>query len=254
MQMTTSQTNDADAAPTTIKWQTINWLACHEEVKKLQRRIAKATREKRWRKVNSLQWLLTHSFSAKAIAVKRVTENKGKRTAGVDGKIWSTPEAKSKAITQLKRRGYKPYPLKRVYIPKSNNTKRPLGIPVMRDRAMQALYLLALEPVSETTADWNSYGFRPRRSTHDAISHLFVMLARKGAAQWVLEGDIKGCFDTISHEWILNNVMLDKRMLQHWLKAGYIDKGHLFPTQEGTPQGGIISPTLANLVLDGLET
>lgn len=251
--MTTSQITDADAAPTSIEWQTINWLACHDEVKKLQRRIAKATREKRWRKVNSLQWLLTHSFSAKAIAVKRVTENKGKRTAGVDGKIWSTPKAKSKAITQLKRRGYKPCPLKRVYIPKSNNTKRPLGIPVMLDRAMQALYLLALEPVSETTADWNSYGFRPRRSTHDAISHLFVMLSRKGAAQWVLEGDIKGCFDTISHEWILNNVMLDKKMLKHWLKAGYIDKGHLFPTQEGTPQGGIISPTLANLVLDGLE-
>lgn len=251
--MTTSQITDADAAPTSIKWQTINWLTCHEEVKKLQRRIAKATREKRWRKVNSLQWLLTHSFSAKAIAVKRVTENKGKRTAGVDGKIWSTPEAKSKAITQLKRRGYKPCPLKRVYIPKSNNTKRPLGIPVMLDRAMQALYLLALEPVSETTADWNSYGFRPRRSTHDAISHLFVMLARKGAAQWVLEGDIKGCFDTINHEWILNNVTLDKKMLRHWLKAGYIDKGLLFPTQEGTPQGGIISPTLANLVLDGLE-
>jgi len=124
----------------------------------------------------------------------------------------------------------------------------------MLDRAMQALYLLALEPVSESTADWNSYGFRPGRSTQDAISHLFVMLSRKGAASWVLEGDIKGCFDNISHKWILDNVMLDKKMLEHWLKAGYVDKGKLFPTNEGTPQGGIISPTLANLVLDGLET
>ena len=250
--MTTS--TDADAAPTSTEWHSINWKACHEEVKKLQRRIAKATRGKRWRKVNSLQWLLTHSFSAKAISVRRVTENKGNRTAGVDGILWSTPQTKSKAITQLRRQGYQPLPLKRVYIRKSNNTLRPLGIPVMLDRAMQALYLLALEPVSESTADWNSYGFRPGRSTQDAISHLFVMLSRKGAASWVLEGDIKGCFDNISHKWILDNVMLDKKMLEYWLKAGYVDKGKLFPTNEGTPQGGIISPTLANLVLDGLET
>lgn len=118
---------------------------------------------------------------------------------------------------------------------------------------MQALYLFALEPVAETTADWNSYGFRPERSTHDAISHLFILLSTRGAAQWILEGDIESCFDKISHQWILDNVTLDKMILSQWLKSGFIDKGKLFPTDEGTPQGGIISPTLANLVLDGLE-
>lgn len=138
-------------------WHSIDWKSCHRQVRKLQIRIAKATREKHWRKVKALQRMLTRSFAAKAVAVKRVTENTGKKTPGVDGKTWSTPEAKWKAITQLKRTGYKPQPLKRVYIPKADGkNRRPLGIPTMLDRAMQALYLLALEPVSETTADHNS--------------------------------------------------------------------------------------------------
>lgn len=243
-----------DAAPTQDElWNTIEWSKVHQEARKLQVRIAKATREGRWRKVKALQWLLTHSFSAKALAVRRVTENQGKKTPGVDGETWSTPAAKSNAIGRLKRRGYKPMPLRRVYIPKSNGKKRPLGIPTMADRAMQALHMLALEPVSETTADWNSYGFRPERCTADAIGQLFVTLAQPGAAEWVLEGDIKGCFDHISHEWMLKNICTDTQVLAKWLKAGYVDEGRLFPTEEGTPQGGIISPVLANLVLDGLE-
>ena len=243
-----------DATPTQVEWRSIKWAECYQEVRRLQMRIAKATREGRWRKVKSLQWLLTHSYSAKALAVRRVTENQGKKTPGIDGETWSTPESKSDAITRLRRRGYKPLPLRRVFIPKSNNKVRPLGIPVMLDRAMQALHLLALEPVTETKADGNSYGFRPERSTHDAISHLFVMLSRKGAAEWILEGDIESCFDQISHQWILDHALMDKKILQNWLKSGYKEKGKFFPTNEGTPQGGIISPTLANLVLDGLET
>ena len=245
----------ADAASTRDNaWHSINWADCHLGVRKLQVRIAKATREGRWRKVKALQWLLTHSFSAKALAVRRVTENKGKKTPGVDGITWSTPEAKANGIQELKRVGYKPKPLRRVYIPKkSNGQKRPLGIPTMKDRAMQALHLLALEPVSETTADYNSYGFRPERGTRDAIGHLFVALSQKGSAQWVLEGDIKGCFDHIGHEWLLKNVCTDTQVLAKWLRAGYVDKKKLFPTVEGTPQGGIISPVLANLALDGLE-
>ncbi|WP_269059620.1 group II intron reverse transcriptase/maturase [Methylomonas sp. LL1] len=214
----------------------------------------KAIQEGRWGKVKALQWLLIHSFSGKAIAVKRVTENKGKKTSGVDGKTWSTPKAKSQAMLSLRRRGYQPLPLRRVYIPKSNGKERPLGIPTMKDRAMQALYRLALEPVSETTADPNSYGFRPERSTVDAREQCFTVLSRAYAPQWILEGDIKGCFDNISHQWMLENIPMDKSILQKWLKAGYVYQNKLFPTEAGTPQGGIISPTLSNMTLDGLET
>jgi RNA-directed DNA polymerase len=200
-----------------------------------------------------LQWLLTHSFSGRALAVKRVTENQGKNTPGVDRVIWRTPAAKLKAIESMQRRGYQPQPLRRVYIPKANGKQRALGIPAMTDRAMQALYLLALEPIAETTGDPNSYGFRPERSTADAVKQGFNALGRECCAQWILEGDIQGCFDFISHSWMVHNVPTDKTILQKWLKAGYIENRILFPTEAGTPQGGIISPTLANMTLDGLE-
>ena len=152
-----------------VSWHRIAWTRCRRNVKRLQARIVKATEEGRRGKVKALQWLLTHSLSGKALAVNRVTENKGKNTPGVDGETWSTPEEKTDAMASLDRRGYHPQPLRRVYIPKSNGKQRPLGIPTMKDRAMQALYLLALDPVSETKADKNSYGFRKARSAHDAL-------------------------------------------------------------------------------------
>jgi len=234
-------------------WSGIDWDRCRHQVRRLQARIVKATQGGRWGKVKALQWLLTHSFCGKALAVKRVTENKGKRTAGVDRIIWSTPGTKWQAMLSLKRRGYQPLPLRRVYIPKRNGKMRPLGIPTMKDRAMQAVYLLALEPVSETTADRNSYGFRSERSTADAIEQCFKVLARRNSAQWILEADIRGCFDNISHDWLLANVPTDKAVLRKWLKAGFMEGTILYPTDDGTPQGGIISPTLANMALDGLE-
>ena len=142
--------------------------------------------------------------------------NKGKRTAGVDHVKWDTDAKKIKAVSSLKLRGYKALPLKRVNIPKSNGKMRPLGIPTMRDRAMQALYLMALEPVTETEADANSYGFRRYRGTADAIDALHRWLSRDCSPQWILEGDIKGCFDHISHEWLLDNVRIDRQILEKW--------------------------------------
>ena len=244
-------------APPDQKWKTwkdIDWNKCHHWVRKLQGRIVKAQKESKHNKVKALQWLLTHSFYAKALAVKRVTSNKGSRTSGVDKVIWSTSNTKFLEIAKLKRRGYQPQPLKRVNIRKSNGKFRPLGIPTMKDRAMQALYLMALEPVSETTADSNSYGFRKERSTADAIIQSFIVLSLKRSAQWILEADIKGCFDHISHEWLLKNIPMDKLVLRKWLKSGYVFNKELFPSDEGTPQGGIISPTLANMTLDGIQT
>ncbi|MDR2947945.1 MAG: group II intron reverse transcriptase/maturase [Prevotella sp.] len=244
-------------ASTDQKWDTwldIDWDKCQASVDKLQARIVKAQKEGRHGRVKTLQWVLTHSFYAKALAVKRVTSNKGSDTAGIDHVLWSTSNAKFQAISELKRRGYTPQPLRRIHIKKSNGKLRPLGIPTMKDRAMQALYLLALEPVAETTADNNSYGFRKERSTIDARQQCFIDLAKEMSPEWILEGDIKGCFDHISHEWLLNNIPMDKVMLRKWLKCGFVFNTELFPTEEGTPQGGIISPTLANMTLDGLET
>jgi RNA-directed DNA polymerase len=216
-------------------------------------RIAKAVKESRWNKVKALQYLLTRSFYAKLLAVKRVTTNKGKKTPGIDGILWKGARVEWRTVFTLKRRGYRPQPLRRIYIPKKNGKKRPLSIPTMYDRAMQALYKLALAPVAETTADRNSYGFREGRSCADAIAAGFNALSKPNSATWVLEGDIKGCFDNISHKWILKNIPMDKVILKKWLKAGYVENGITYPNRKGTPQGGIISPTLANMTLDGLE-
>jgi RNA-directed DNA polymerase len=215
-------------------------------------RIAKAIREGKRGKAKALQWLLTHSHHAKLLAVRRVTQNKGSKTPGVDGVIWDSNKKKSDAVKTLKRRGYKPQPLRRIYIPKKKG-KRPLGIPCLIDRAQQALHLLGLEPISETLADKNSYGFRPRRSVADAIEQCFVATSRKHSPQWLLEGDIKSCFDRISHEWLVENIPMDTAILKSWLSSGFIEKSVFYRTDAGTPQGGVISPTLMLLTLRGLE-
>ncbi|MCR5753448.1 MAG: reverse transcriptase N-terminal domain-containing protein [Acetatifactor sp.] len=235
-------------------WKEINWTVANEYVNRLQVRIVKATKAKNWNLVKRLQYLLTHSFYAKALAVKKVTQNKGKNTLGIDNQLWTTDKEKWKGINELQSRGYKALPTKRVLIPKKNGKKRPLSIPTIKDRAMQTLYLFALQPVEETTADEHSYGFRLNRGCKDACEQAFAALSLKGSAQWILEGDIKGCFDNISHEWMLKNITMDKRILAQFIQAGYVFQRQLFPTSKGAIQGGAISPTLANMVLDGLET
>lgn len=242
---------DASSARSST-WNTIVWPKIEAQVRRLQLRIAQAKRQGRHGKAASLQWILTHSYAAKLLVVRRVTQNAGAKTSGVDQALWQTSKEKYRAVLSLQRRGYKAQPLRRLYIPKKNGKRRPLGIPTMKDRAMQALHLLALEPIAEIQADNHSYGFRPKRQAADAIGQTFLLLSRKTSAHWVLEGDIKSCFDTISHEWLLENIPMDKKVLSQWLTAGYLDKGLFHACKAGTPQGGIISPTLANMALDGL--
>ena len=237
-----------------LAWKTINWDQAGKIVRRLQMRIAKATRERRYGKVKALQWILTHAYSAKLMAVKRVSQNSGSKTPGTDGVVWKTAQDKMKAALSLKRHGYQTKPLKRIYIPKKNTSAlRPLSIPSMKCRGMQALHLLAFEPVVEMIADKNAYGFRPKRSTADAIEMCFKSLCKKGSAQFILEGDIRACFDKISHSWLLTKIIMDRNILEKWLRAGYTDKNVLYSTEFGTPQGSLISPALLNATLSGLE-
>jgi len=251
--MTVEQSTDASVTSAPLTWKAIDWLRVRQQVRRLQMRIAKATQAGRHRKAQALQWVLTHSRAAKLLAVHRVTTNRGAKTPGVDNVRWRSDKQKLQAAINLKRHGYKPKPLRRIYIPKPNGKLRPLSIPTMHDRAMQALYALALAPIMEVLADRYSYGFREGRRCADALEQCFTILAQKTCAPWVLEGDIRACFDEISHEWLLQHVPMDKQLLRAWLKAGYWEKEQLFPTTAGTPQGGLISPLLANFVLDGME-
>jgi RNA-directed DNA polymerase len=244
----------ASSALATHAWHRIDWAECYRRVRSLQRRIVQAIKAGAWRKVKRLSYLLVHSFAARALAVKRVTENAGKKTPGVDAELWDTPEQKAAGIERIKRwRGYQPKPLKRIYIPKKDGRQRPLSIPAIEDRARQALHLLALQPIGETVADPNSYGFRPKRQCADAIDQCFKVLRQKTSAGWILEGDIEGFFDHIALEWLEKHIPIPRRVLSKWLRCGFIDRGTLFPTLAGVPQGAIVSPTISNLVLDGLE-
>jgi len=236
-----------------LQWKDIDWANVEKIVNNLQLRIASATKKKDWKSVNKLSRLLTNSYYAKLLAVRKVTSNKGSRTPGIDGVAWISYANKMRAALSLTKKGYHARPLKRKYIPKKNGKRRPLSIPTMYDRAMQTLYALALSPIESITSDKTSFGFKPYRSTKDAYAYLFICLSRKNSAQWVVEGDIKACFDEISHDWILKNVPMNKKVLKEFLKAGYIENFQLFPTQKGTPQGGTVSPIIANIALNGIE-
>ena len=253
--MMATEKSVASAPSASLSWESIHWKAVKTHVRRLQMRIAKAVREGHHHKAKALQWLLTHSYNAKLLAIRRVTQNPGKNTPGVDGIVWKTSRQKMQAASEIKRRGYQPKPLRRIYIlKKDGHSKRPLSIPAMIDRCQQAIHLMALEPVVETIADRHSYGFRPDRSCADAIEQCFIALARRNSAMYALEGDIKSCFDTISHPWLLENTLMDKIMLKKWLAAGYVEERTLYRTEGGVPQGGLISACLLVNVLTGLET
>ena len=239
----------------TVEWKDLNWRKLERVTFKLQKRIFQASERGDVKAVRKLQKTLIRSWSAKCIAVRRVTQdNQGKNTAGVDGVKSLTPKQRSNLVGKLKLTG-KAKPTRRVNIPKLGTTEtRPLGIPTINDRALQALVKLALEPEWEALFEPNSYGFRPGRSCHDAIGAIYNCINQK--AKYVLDADIAKCFDRINHEALISKINTYptlNRQLKAWLKAGYCDQGSLFPTNDGTPQGGVISPLLANIALHGME-
>lgn len=240
---------------TTYKWKDIPWRKLERRVFKLQKRIYRAKIRGDVKKVRKLQKLLMKSFSAKCLAVRRVSQdNQGKKTAGVDGLKSLSPEARLLLVKSLKL-GTKAAPTRRVWIPKlGGDEKRPLGIPTIKDRALQALVKLALEPEWEARFEPNSYGFRVGRSCHDAIEAIFDAIKYK--PKYVLDADIAKCFDRINHKALLdklNTFPIIRRQVRAWLKAGVMESKQLFPTSEGTPQGGVLSPLLANIALHGME-
>lgn len=250
--MTSQDEKPADAPPLT--WGSVDWAKAEGIVRRMQGRISKAYRDGRTSLAKRLSHLLVNSLSARLLAVRRVSEqNRGRHTPGVDGELWLSAKAKMDAVLRLNTGVYRAKPLRRVYIPKRNGKKRPLSIPTMYDRAMQALYSLALDPIQEATADPNSYGFRIGRSCQDAMAQIHLMMSTSRRPQWVLEGDIKGCFDNISHEWMMRNIPMDRNVLRQFIKAGYVYGNRLFPSESGSPQGGVISPILANMTLNGME-
>jgi RNA-directed DNA polymerase len=242
-----------DQGQTPPTWADIDWRAVETNVVRLQERIYRATQDEDWMRVKSLQKLLARATSTKILVIRRITqENQGKHTAGVDGEVCDTPKARLELLREgLSLKGYRPLPVRRVYIPKDNGKKRPLGIPTVKDRVMQAIVKAALEPEWEARFEANSYGFRPGRCTMDAIEAIHSTLNRKGSSRWVLDADISGCFDNISHGPLLARLPVFTTTIRRWLKAGVVELGRFSPTDTGSPQGGIASPLLANVAWTG---
>jgi RNA-directed DNA polymerase len=244
----------ASADLPTITWHRINWAAGHRRGRSLQRRIVQAVQAGAWRQVKRLRSLLVHAFAARVFAVKRVTEHTGKNPPGVDGDLWDTPEKTAHAVKRIGRwQRYRPVPLQRIYLPKNNGNRRPVSIPAMGDRARQALYLQALQPIADTPADPHSSGCRPTRRCAEAIDQCFKVLRQHTSAPWIVAGDIQGCFDPLDFSWRETPIPRNKYVLSQWLRSGCIDHGALYPPTAGVPQGGIISPVVSHWVLDGRE-
>jgi RNA-directed DNA polymerase len=242
------------------EWHLINWKKTEAVVKNLQEKIVIATLNEKMKEVYLLQWKLLNTFEAKVLAIRKVITNKGKTTAGTDGIVWKSPKDYWNAIQTLTEivknpQEYRAQPLRKVWIPKANSKElRPLGIPTILDRAVQALYHLVVDPAVETKSDPNSYGFRRYRSTQDAITAIRSLMDKKRSPSWILEADISKCFDKINHEFLMKHTPIcHKMVLKQWLKSGVMEQLNYMETDEGTPQGGVISPLLCNIALNGIE-
>src|SRR5713226_5183891 len=252
-----AHTSLANGTEKQTDWNTINWRKANRTVRHLRHRIFRATQEGNLNKVRSLQKLMLKSYSNRLTSVRRVAQiNAGKNTPGVDKLVIKTPAARGKMVDALAHYTlWKAKPAKRVYIPKKNNKRRPLGIPVVQDRCLQAMVKNALEPSWEARFEGISYGFRPGRSCHDAIAKIYLLALPHRTKKWVLDADIKGAFDNISHDYLLDAIGMvpGRELIRQWLKAGYVEQEMYHTTEQGTPQGGVISPLLANIALHGME-
>jgi len=240
-------------------WVYVEWSKANRIVRNLQQRIYRRAQQKDWQAVKGLTRLLLKSYSNLLVSVRQVTVlNDGRKTPGIDGQVVLKDEDRSKLVDELRQiKIWQAKPVRRIYIPKAKGGKRPLGIPTIKDRVLQCVVKNAYEPRFEAEFEAKSYGFRPGRSTWDAIEEVYKALNNSvlGRNQFILDADIKGAFDHISHDFILQKIgqMPGRMLVKQWLKAGYVEYGRLHETLEGTPQGGVISPLLANIALDGLQ-
>ena len=251
------QSKIVNVSKRTTNWNSVNWKNANRVVRRLRQRIFKATRDCNWKRVRNLQKLLMRSHSNIVLAVRRVTQlNHGRKTAGVDKLLVLTPEARGTLVDILtKCPPWKPLPVRRVYIRKSNGKQRPLGIPGIVDSCLQAIVKTALEPCWEAEFERTSYGFRPGRGVRDAMERIHSMAKANSTKSWVVDADIEGCFDNIAHAPLMKAVgnFPARKLIQQWLQAGYVERGVFHDTDTGVPQGGIISPILANIALHGME-
>jgi RNA-directed DNA polymerase len=243
----------------TLDWRSIDWPQVEEDVRRLRQRIFTASREGDTKRVRNLQKLMLRSRANVLLSVRRVTEiNAGRLTAGVDETVVTTPKAKTELARWVQHRSasWTAMPVKRIYIPKSDGRRRPLGIPVIADRALQATVVNALEPEWEARFEARSYGFRPGRGCHDAIEAIYKTVKGKNPQrQWVLDADLAAAFDRIDHQHLLEalGTFPAREMIAQWLTAGVVEAGEFFSVEQGTPQGGVVSPLLMNVALHGME-